>query len=222
MKYISIILAVVSIVLTVWLFNSLTTQQDLARQHDEDAKQVGDFSNQLVSAQAEVINCDNALLVLSNRMDESRLALSSLSNQLDAAQASLATEHEQVVNLTRDVADKDLQNEQLTGSIGELTNQVAGLVGQVLAANTNLARMAQEYSLLENRLRRDVAERVVVERNFSNYAILQMQVQKLMTNGPTPAVTPRDIYAGLNVEVDENGEAHVISPTVPPDTDRKL
>ena len=220
MKYLFIPFVVICIALGFWLMD---VQQDAAKQHDDDVSQITDLSNQLTSAQGQVADRESALTVLSNRLDEGRAAFSSLSNRLDEVRSVIPAYLEQITNLTRSVGENEEQNRQLVQYVGELTNQVMDLSGQILMANTNLARMAQEYSLLENRLRRDVAERVVVERNFSNYTVLQMQIERMkMTNAPTKAVMPKDIYAGLNVEIDENGEAHVISPDLPPDRSGRL
>src|SRR5438477_380388 len=71
-------------------------------------------------------------------------------------------------------------------------------------ANTN-------YALLENRLRRDVAERLVIQRKFYNRAELQAQLDTLKNDPFTPQISEHSIYAGLDVEVQSNS-VHVISP----------
>jgi hypothetical protein len=67
------------------------------------------------------------------------------------------------------------------------------------------------YTLLENRLRRDVGERVVMERQFNSPSELQAQIKKVKDNPPRP-VTPQNIYHGLDIEVESNGTFHVLSP----------
>ena len=102
--------------------------------------------------------------------------------------------------------------------VTRLTNKVAELSGQFALTQTNLAQTTQDlaqarkdYTLLDNRFRRDVAERVVVERKFNTYAEVEAQTKKLWSKS-MPLATPESIYAGLNVEVKANGEAHVITP----------
>ena len=72
-------------------------------------------------------------------------------------------------------------------------------------------QLHKDYALLDNRFRRDVAERVVVERKFNSYPEVQAQLKKLYTNS-VPYATPESIYKGLNVEIVSNGVAHVIMP----------
>jgi hypothetical protein len=60
-------------------------------------------------------------------------------------------------------------------------------------------------------LRRDVAERVVMERKFNNILKLQEQIQLLKEN-PVETISLDRIYTGLDVEVKSNGSFHVLSP----------
>jgi hypothetical protein len=92
----------------------------------------------------------------------------------------------------------------------DLTNQLAGLARQMALTQTNLVQANKDHALLENRLRRDVAERMVVERKFNNPLELQAQIQNLKTN-PAVVISAESIYAGLDVEVKSNA-VHVISP----------
>jgi len=92
----------------------------------------------------------------------------------------------------------------------DLTNQVAGLTRQLAVAQTNLNQSYQDYALLENRLRRDVAERLVLERKFNNPSELRAQIENLQWS-PAQEVSADRIYAGLDVEVKSN-TFHVIAP----------
>jgi hypothetical protein len=75
---------------------------------------------------------------------------------------------------------------------------------------SNLDLANKNYALLENRLRRDVAARVVVERKFNNPSELRAQLEYLKQH-PAEEVSADSIYAGLDVEVVSNA-FHVISP----------
>jgi len=59
-------------------------------------------------------------------------------------------------------------------------------------------------------LRRDVAERAVVERKFYNLSELRAQMEKLK-DYPGGEVSAESIYAGLDVEVTSNA-VHIIAP----------
>ena len=207
MKYLSITFALGFAGLLVSLI--FVKQSDNA-QHDSDVTAITDFSNRLDVAQTQVAFFTGTTITLSNRLDESRSAALTFSNQLMEAQSTLALAAQQATNLIRQVAEVQSENQSLNQRIVDLTNQLAGLTGQVAMTRSNLDLANKNYALLENRLRRDVAERVVVERKFNNPSELQAQLEYLKNN-PAGEVSADSIYAGLDVEVVSN-EFHVISP----------
>jgi len=182
-------------------------------QHESDAGTITDYSNQLDSARIQIAFCTGTMFTLSNRLDASRSEWLTFSNQLMEAEAAIARDSEQVTNLTRQLAGLESENQTLQAGgqrVADLTNQIAGLNGQIASAESNLAQAETDYALLENRLRRDVAERLVVERRFYNPAELQAQLERLKTY-PGGEVSAESIYAGLDVEITSNA-VHVISP----------
>jgi chromosome segregation ATPase len=214
-SYLTIVLAVVSGVLAVVLF---TTKHADNAQMTADAAAIVDYSNRLDTAQAQIVVRDGSLLTWSNRLDECQAASGALSNRLTEAQSTLALDAEQLTVLNRLVTTAAAENQGLNRRAMELTNQVAGLSSQLAQTQADLARtnldlvqLRKDYSLLENRFRRDVAERVVVERRFNTYSEVQAQAKKLWSHSE-PWATPESIYKSLDVEVKSNGEFHVIAP----------
>ena len=213
MKTYSIIaLAVVSIVLAVVL---ITTKNSDNAQMTADANAIVDYSNRLDTAEMHVSERNGALIILSNTLAETT---QTLSNQLTAAQATVAQNAEQLTKLNEQVATAAADNRDLNQRIVNLTNQVSSLSAQLYQTQTNLTQTSQNlalaktnYAALENRFRRDVAERIVVEHKFNMISELQAQLKKLQTN-PGQWATPKSIYEGLNVEVSSNGACHVIAP----------
>ena len=213
MKTYSIIaLAVVSIVLAVVL---ITTKNSDNAQMTADANAIVDYSNRLDTAEMHVSERNGALIILSNTLAETT---QTLSNQLTAAQATVAQNAEQLTKLNEQVATAAADNRDLNQRIVNLTNQVSSLSAQLYQTQTNLTQTSQNlalaktnYAALENRFRRDVAERIVVEHKFNMISELQAQLKKLQTN-PGQWATPKSIYDGLNVEVSSNGACHVIAP----------
>jgi len=182
-------------------------------QHETDAGTIADYSNQLDSARIQIAFCTGTMLTLSNRLDASRSESLTFSNQLTEADSIVARDAEQATNLTLRVAELESENQMfqaLGQRVVDLTNQITGLNGQLASATTNLARADKDYALLENRLRRDVAERLVVERKFYNLPALEAQMERLKTI-PGGEVSAESIYAGLEVEVKSNA-VHVIAP----------
>jgi len=207
-QYLSTVLALVCTVLVISLI--VMKRSDNA-QHENDAGAIAGFSNQLTSAQVQIASCNGTILTLSNRLDESLSASLTFSNHLIEAESAIFLDTEQITNLNQHVAEMESENQTLGRRVMDLTNQIASLMGQITLTRASLDQANTNYALLENRLRRDVAERIVVERKFNNLLELQAQMQKLKKN-PAEAISSDSIYAGLGVEVKSNGTLHVISP----------
>ncbi len=176
MKYLPGAFALVCIVLVISLV--MVKRSDEA-QHENDAGALAGGSNQLTLAQAQITGCNEMLLALSNRLDESVSASWASSNRLTEAESNLDLDTEQITNLTRQVAAVESEKQALDQRVMDLTNQAAGLTRQIASNQVSLEQAHQDYALLENRLRRDVAERLVVERKFNHPAELQAQLQNL-------------------------------------------
>ena len=206
----SVFLALVCIVLVI---SFILVKRNDNVQHENDAGTIADYSNRLDSAHMDVVFGKATILTLSNNLAESQSASLTFSNQLTEAQSTIALNTEQITNLNRKVEEMESENQTLSQTLDrrvmELTNQVAGLTKQIALTEGNLNQANQDYALLENRLRRDVAERVVVARKFNNLVELQTQMEKLKKN-PTGEVSAEDIYTGLDLEVTTNG-FHVLS-----------
>ena len=207
MKYLSITFALGFAGLLVSLI--FVKQSDNA-QHASDVTAITDFSNRLDAAQTQIAFFTGTTITLSNSLDESRSAALTFSNQLMEAQSTVALAAQQVTNLLRQLAEVQSENQTLNQRVADLTNQLAGLTGQIAMTGSNLDLANKNYALLENRLRRDVAARVVVERKFNNPSELRAQLEYLKQH-PAEEVSADSIYAGLDVEVVSNA-FHVISP----------
>jgi chromosome segregation ATPase len=212
--YSSIILILVCAVLVIAL---IVIKHGDDTQHQTDAGSIADFSNQLAAAQFDLTLGQGAMINLSNNLDQCQSESVALSNQLTAAQSNLALDAEQITNLTTNLDQQSAQlsaaqagNQALTGRITDLTNAMAGMAQQLVLTNSSLVEVDKNYSLLENRLRRDVAARLVAERKFDNPPELQAQL-KYLKQHPGAVVTADHIYADLDVEVKSN-QFHVISP----------
>ena len=152
-----------------------TVKQVAAAQHDSDAGAITDFSNRLDTAQLDLATRNGSMILFSNSLDESRSEALTFSNRLTDAEAGITVDLEQITNLSQHIATLETNNQILVQQTADLTNELAGLSGKIASAQTSLTQTNQDlvqaykdYGLLENRLRRDVAERVVMERKFSN------------------------------------------------------
>jgi len=207
-QILTIVLALACAALLAALF--FVKQSDNA-QHETDAAAFIELSNTLAVAQSQVVSCNGTISAMSNRLDECQSASLTLSNDLVAAQSTITLGADQITNLTRQVAQLESDNQACGLQVTDLTNQIAALNQKVAVTETNLNAVHADHLLLEQRLRRDVAERLVIQRKFYNFDALQAQMDKLK-GYPGLDITADKIYAGLDVEVRSNGTIHVVSP----------
>jgi chromosome segregation ATPase len=206
------ILVVVSILLAVGL--AAMKWSDNA-QLDTATVSINDYSNRLDMAQTQIAMREGNLLILSNNLAETSLTFS---NQLSEAQSIIVLQSEQLTNLSQQVATTTAKNETLSRNVMDLTNRLAALASRnaqteasLAQAHTNLVESGNQFAQLEDRFRRNVAERLVVERKFNNLSELQAQLQQLKQH-PAQEITAQSIYAGLDVVVNGDGKCYVISP----------
>lgn len=213
-QYLSIILTLACAALVVSL---IVVKHGDNAQHDTDAGAITDYSNQLATAQSQITGdeetilvCSNSLEITSNSLNQALSDSLVFSNHLNEAESTIALEADQITNLDRQVVDSSSENQTLGQRVMDLTNQVAVLTGRITLTESNLARANKDYTLLENRLRIDVGERLVIERKFSDVWELQSQIENLKAH-PAQEISADNIYAGLDVEVKSNS-FHVIAP----------
>ena len=220
--WLTAVLGVVCIGLAVFLFVS---KRDSDAQHDKDVEAFTSVSNLLSSSQMEVEAFKGQMTTLSNGLQSCQSTSLTFSNELAEAKsdrAVLTTAKEdldrQVTDLkgqiTRQGAELETAKQaarassqritDMTYRIGELTNQLALVQGSLAQAN-------KDYVLLENRFRRDVAERVITERKFNNRTELKSQLEYLQWN-PSQEISENRIREGLNVVVGRSNLCYVIAP----------
>jgi chromosome segregation ATPase len=185
-QYLPIALIVACLGLAAALF---MTKRSGDAQQAADAGAITDFSNRLDSAQTQIAIGNGTIAVFSNRLDASQSAAAALSNQLTEAQSTITLNTEQITKLNGEAAQMALANQTLSTRVADLnsqmTNQVAVLKAQLASTQTNLDQLTKGCLLLEDRLRRDVGERVAAERKFNNLSALQAQIKYLKTTRPS-------------------------------------
>jgi chromosome segregation ATPase len=211
MKVLPAFLALVCVVLVVALF--MTKGRDNTR-HENDVTTITTFSNQLFTTQTEVDIYRGNVMILSNRLDDCQTTALTLSNQLNTVNSNLTSAKEENSKLTGQFNQSKSENEVLRRNIETLTGYIVTLTNQIATvqarAQASLSEANDNYARLENRFRRDVAERLVTERKFNNLQALKAQMDYLKSN-PEKEVSTQTIYAGLDVVVKSN-LVYVISP----------
>jgi chromosome segregation ATPase len=209
----TVILGVLCLGLAIALFKS---KGDSDAQHEKDAETITNATNLLSSAWKEVAAVKGNVSTLSNRLETSHSTALTYSNELIETKSALANTKE---SLERQITDlkgqstQQLEAEKQASSqrIAELTNHVSDLTNQIASAQASLLQASKEYALLENRFRRDVAERVIVERKFNNRTELKARLEYLQWN-PVLEISEDRIREGLNVVVGKSNLCYVIAP----------
>ena len=194
------------------------SQRNNDAQHENDAKTITSTSNLLSSSRTEVAAFKGNVITLSNRLETCQSTSLTFSNEWIDAKSALATAKEgferQSSSLSQQITQQStlLETEKRASSqrITDLTRQVAELTNQIASARARLLQTSKDYVLLDNRFRRDVAERVIAERRLTNRTELKAQMDYLQKN-PSKEISEDRIREGLNVEVRSN-LSYVISP----------
>jgi DNA repair exonuclease SbcCD ATPase subunit len=211
-QYLPVVLALALIVLIISL---IVIVRNNDAQQESDAGTINDYSNQLSSAQTQISIYQGTVAVQSNNLVDWQSSALTFSNDLVEAETTNIVDLVQITNLTGQVAEAKSDNqaleERFTELNSQLTNQVASLTKQINSTEASLEQANKDYALLENRLRRDVAERVLAVRKFQNLAELKAQIKNLEWN-PAEEISAQDFYLDLGLEVSSNGIIHVISP----------
>jgi hypothetical protein len=211
----SVILGLICVGLAIFLFVS---KQNNDAQHEKDAEAITSTSNLLSSCQTEVATFKERALTLSNSLETCQSTSLRFSNELMEAKSAFASAKEgwdrQITNLngqiTRQTTQSETEKQASSQRIADLTHQITELTNQIVSARASLLQASKDYELLENRFRRDVAERIIVERKFNNRTELKAQMEYLLWN-PSKEISEDRIREGLDVVVKSN-LCYVIAP----------
>lgn len=182
-KIVFAILAVICIGLAVAL---IVVQKQTSDQQQTSVKQIGDFSNQLVSAQETLNNLRQVNLVLTNQLIQAEQQNTDLSNNLTATSSALNTTktslqnaQEQISTLNSRVGDLEAQNKELDERATALTNQIAALNAQIADTEARLAGSQNKNAFLEKELKEQLALKAELEQKFNDLSAVRAQVKKL-------------------------------------------
>jgi chromosome segregation ATPase len=172
----------------------IRNQEQEARTHNVHV--VLDLSNSLTVAQNQVTNLNQVNLALSNNLSASQETSSTLSNQLTDAQAELTETKSvlvktelQVTNLNDEVAVLDARRKDLERRTAELDRQRITLDKQIALTEVTLSQSRTNNLSLETELKKQVADRSVLERRFNDLSEVRAQLRKLKDNPFLPPST---------------------------------
>ena len=239
-----IILAVLSLGLGIALF---TTKRQAAEQKRKDTDTITYHSNQVVQLNEDVGEQKQVNVLLSNDLAVVRTDFGTVSNSLTETKVALAKTEKSLEETKQEVARRDAkiadlekQNQELDLRANDLTTAITNLTGQISETRRMLAASEGDKAFLEKELKRLMAEKSELERQFNDIDVVRKQVaklreehnvarrlewirkgllaadeqkgaQKLMQRGPLAAAPSTNRY-DLNVEVNADGSVRVIPP----------
>jgi len=178
-----VILVVVCVGLGIGLI-SVKRQSDTERAKDTDSIQ--NFSNKLVVAASQVDETKQVNAELRKDLDTERKSYSDLTNDYSQVKASLAqaetslrTSEQEVAKRDVKIAELESQNLALDRRAQDLSLDITNLTAKIDDTQKKLLASEGDKSLLEKELKRMVAEKAELERQFNDLTVLRAQVAKL-------------------------------------------
>ncbi len=160
-------------------------QQADARQA-ENVSTIADFSNQIVKANANIADLNQANLNLSSDLATNQVLSQALSNQLAettgilaSTTASLQSAQQQITNLNDHISDLEAQNQVLDQRANSLSNTIATLNTQITDTESKLASSETNNAFLDDELKEQMAQRAKLEQKFNDLKEVRAQVRKL-------------------------------------------
>jgi len=139
----------------------------------EDQKQVNALMEKdLDTRKQTMIEMTNNLVLVSSNLSE---AVASLST----SEASLKTSQEELAKRDAKIADLEAQNQALDRQATDLSMSITNLNLQIADTQKKLAASEGDKAFLQKELKRMMAEKAELERQFNDLTVLRAQVAKL-------------------------------------------
>ena len=152
----------------------------------KDTDAILEFSNQLVTARANLDELGQVNLKLTNDLAVSHEESLALSNQfvetsgtLANTRASLQGAQDQIAGLNKRITGLTTQNRVLDQRAAALTSAITGLNAQIADTQQQLADSETNNTFLETELQRQTVARAELESKFNNLIAVRAQAKKL-------------------------------------------
>jgi chromosome segregation ATPase len=178
-----ILLAAVCVGLGIVLF---TNQQRTNAKREADEQKINGLSNEWTKASMELTEQRQVNAALTNLLNETRADFSHLTNQYTAlsqtlvqTEATLKQTQNAVVERDQRIAALETQNRELDEKAIDLSAALTNLSLQISDTQRQLDASEGDKEFLEKELKRLLAEKSELERQFNDLAVLRSQVSKL-------------------------------------------
>lgn len=185
-----IVLAVVALALGIAL--AVVIQKGAKRQ-EQDAQSISHFSNSLTQAQSNLHEQQLVNTNLYKDLDDQKKAFVELTNQFSALSSNLAqtstnlaqtevalkSSQEAVSQRDAKIADLESRNQTLEKDAQELSLAITNLNKQITDTQHKLAVAEGDKAFLQKELKRLMADKAELERQFNDINVLRAQLSKV-------------------------------------------
>ena len=221
-----------------------------AEEKARDAETIATHSNKWVETDAKLNEQKQVNLTLEKEVDTKKQEIATLTNKFTETATTLAkteatlkqteeSKKQEIAKRDGRIADLEQQNKELDVRAADLSTAITNLTTQITDTKRKLSASEGDKAFLEKELKRLMAEKAELERQFNDLAVVRAQVAKLreelnvsrrlewirkglfpgeQTKGATllmqkqPAAAPATNHYDLNVEVNADGSVRVIPP----------
>lgn len=185
---------VVLVLIGLGLLVGLILVKDQAnRRHQADSDMIFDYSNRWVKTSTSLDEQKQVAALLEKDLDSHKKALADLSNNfaevsteltntsanLQKTAADLQNSRQEVAARDAKISDLENQNQALDKQAVDLSTQITNLTTQIADTQHKLAASEGDKVFLEGQLKRLMAEKADLERQFNDLTVLRAQVSKL-------------------------------------------
>jgi uncharacterized protein (DUF3084 family) len=187
----------------------------------KDTESIQSFSNKVNLAANQLEETKQVNIELRKDLDNEKKNYGELTNNysqvaanLAQTEASLRTSEQEIAKRDVRIVDLESQNKALDQRAQDLGLEITNLTANIDATQKKLLASEGDKSLLEKELKRMVAEKAELERQFNDLTVLRAQVAKLreeQTIARRMDWTARGVYAAA----EQKGAQRLISGLVP-------
>jgi chromosome segregation ATPase len=145
----------------------------------ETSRKLDDLRQVNVVLEADRAKQKRAFEELTNGYTKMTVNLMQASNELARSEVSLKASQEETARRDARIAELEAQNQALDKRALELSTAITNLTVQITETKRKLAASEGEKGFLEGELKRLMAEKAELERQFNDLTVLRAQVAKL-------------------------------------------
>jgi len=168
----------------------ITVKVQSSKQHDEDTDSLAISSNKLVKVNADLDEQRQVAAMLEKDLEGQKKSYVELTNNYTKVSSDLsqtaadlaktqATLKEEVAKRDARISELEEKNQMLDKEALDLSTSITNLTLQIADTQRRLATSEGDKALLEKELKRLMAEKAELERQFNDLTVLRAQVSKL-------------------------------------------